>query len=355
MPKNIMITGATITGKTTVVIALAARIRSAGNTVGYFKPIGERSFADSHPSAGIDADAILMKDVLQMRAGLNCICPIIHSPMSYDEMLRVGHGPLAKRIQGCYSEVSEGMDYMLIESTPVPWDLLHVGLSAPQVAEELDARVICLVTFPDVSALDDVLLHRDFFRHYGVESIGVILFMVPPMLKSIVKDEIGLKLKDFGVDFCGAVYQNRELFGPTLRDIVRALEAQMIVGEKESEMSIGEFMVGSMEPENALKWFRRVADKAVITSGDRPDLCLAALETDTKLLILTGGLGPDIQTVAKAIELGVPIMMTEKDTYTTSQIVDHLIGTITPDNKEKIAAAERIIGESLDFSAIGIE
>ena len=126
----------------------------------------------------------------------------------------------------------------------------------------------------------------------------------------------------------------------------------MVADTDKMDLLIDQFMVGSMAPENALKWFRRVHDKAVITSGDRTDICLTALETDTNLLILTGGMGPEIGTVARARELGVPLMMTAHDTYTTGHIVDGLIGTVTADNKEKLAIVENIVGEALDLEAI---
>jgi BioD-like phosphotransacetylase family protein len=107
-----------------------------------------------------------------------------------------------------------------------------------------------------------------------------------------------------------------------------------------------------MAPENALKWFRRAKDKAVITSGDRSDICLAAMETDTNLLILTGGMGPDIRTIAKAREVGVPIMMTAHDTYTTGKIVNSLIGSVNLDNLSKVPVIEDIIIKAIDFSQI---
>lgn len=69
-------------------------------------------------------------------------------------------------------------------------------------------------------------------------------------------------------------------------------------------------------------------------------------------LILTGGLGPDIGIIARARELGVPIMVTDLDTYSTGQIVDNLIGTVTADNKERIAIVEKIVGESLNLDKI---
>ena len=63
-------------------------------------------------------------------------------------------------------------------------------------------------------------------------------------------------------------------------------------------------MVGAMSVDSALTYFRRKPNKAVITGGDRPDIQLAALETSTKCLILTGNLQPS------PIILGPPAAMT---------------------------------------------
>jgi hypothetical protein len=201
-----------------------------------------------------------------------------------------------------------------------------------------------------VAAIDDVFLQRDLFTQHGVSEIGVVLNMVAPMLKKTVEKKIKPFLIENGVKFLGVIYQRRELFSPTVRDILRALEGQMIAGDDKLDLLIDRFLVGSMAPENALKWFRRAKDKAVITSGDRSDICLAALETDTNLLILTGGMGPDIRTLSRAKELGIPIMMTAHDTYTTGQLVDRLVGMVSPENKEKIAVVQQIVGDAIDLS-----
>ncbi len=354
MAKSIVISGETLSGKTLVALAVAKKLTDQGKKVSYFKPAGEKSYTLSDTEHAVDEDAALMKEVLEMDEDLHCICPIVRSLSSYDELLRVGHDELLERILGCYEKVSKSADYVLIEGTAAPWDLLHVGLSTPQIANNLDASVVCLVHFPDISAIDDVLLQRDFFKQHGVEEIGVILNMVPPMLKNTVTEKISKFLEDSGVHFCGVIYHQKELFSPSIRDILRALDGQMILGEEKLDVLIPEFVVGSMIPENALKWFRRAKDKAVITSGDRADLCQAALETDTNLLILTGGLGPDFSTVARARELGIPVMMTDKDTYSTGQIVDGLIGSVHPADKEKIAVVQRIVGNAIDFKCFGV-
>ncbi|NWF96740.1 MAG: phosphotransacetylase family protein [Candidatus Thorarchaeota archaeon] len=352
MAKSLMVSGATLTGKTMVALGLASRLRAKGYDVSYFKPVGERTYGMGGESPDYDRDAELMKQVLKMGAKEECISPILRTMSSFDEMIKKGRVALLKTIHDCYSVVSEDVDFVLIEGTEAPWHLLHIDLSSPQIAKELGASVVCVVRFPEVEAIDEVLMHRDFFRHFGVESIGVILMMVPPMLRSTISESIAPLLERHGVRFCGAIYQNRELFNPTVRDIMKALDGQMVIGEDKLNTIVDEFVVGSMAPENALRWFRQKKGKAVITSGDRSDLCLAAMETDTRLLILVGSLGPDMMILTRAKELGIPIMVTAKDTYSTSQIVDHLVGSVSPENIEKAAVVERIVGESIDLDAI---
>jgi BioD-like phosphotransacetylase family protein len=325
MTKNIVISGETLTGKTMVALALVAKLRKEGHKVGYFKPVGSKSFEYSTDDLDVDEDAAIMKEVLGLEVDVSCVSPIIRTRSSYDELLRVGHEELLKRIKECYDKGAAGKDYMVIESAKAPWNLLHVNLSAPQIAKELGASVIVLVNFPDVAAIDAVFLQRDLFTQHGVSEIGVVLNMVAPMLKKTVEKKIKPFLEENGVKFLGVIYQ----------------------------LLIDRFLVGSMAPENALKWFRRAKDKAVITSGDRSDICLAALETDTNLLILTGGMGPDIRTLSRAKELGIPIMMTAHDTYTTGQLVDRLVGMVSPENKEKIAIVQQIVGDAIDLTGFG--
>ncbi|MFX1604806.1 MAG: DRTGG domain-containing protein [Promethearchaeota archaeon] len=352
MAENIIVSGNTLTGKTMVAIALAAKLKERGKSVSYFKPAGTKSYEYSTGSEDVDEDAAIMKELLEMKQSLSSICPIVRTKSSYDELLRIGHDELKNRIKDSYSEVSEGMDYVIVEGTKASWHLMHVELSTPQLARELGGSVLCLVNFPDITAIDDILLQVELFRQQRIEKVSIVLNMVPPMLKKTVTEEIMPYLEKRDVALVGIIYLNRELFSPTVREIKRALEGEIVTGIDKMDLLIDQFMVGSMAPENALKWFRRVRDKAVITSGDRSDICLTALETDTNLLILTGGMGPDIGTIARARELGVPIMMTAHDTYTTGHIVDGLIGTVTADNKEKLKIVENIVGDALDLESI---
>ena len=78
------------------------------------------------------------------------------------------------------------------------------------------------------------------------------------------------------------------------------------------------FSIGAMNVDAALRFFRRVPNKAVITGGDRADIQLAALQTSTRCLILTGDLYPNERILTRAEEMGVPVVLVSQDTSTVA-------------------------------------
>ena len=195
MIKNIVISGETLTGKTLVALGLAKYLRDLGKKVGYLKPVGG---AD-------DEDATVLKEVLDLNTSLESICPVVRTKASYDEFLKVGHDALLNKIKEGYNEVSKNADYVIIEGTKAPWNMTHVGLSTPHIAREFKASVICLVNFPDIDALDDILLQRDLFAQQDIDDISIVLNMVPPMHRKLVTEKIGPYIQELGLQFLGSI------------------------------------------------------------------------------------------------------------------------------------------------------
>jgi BioD-like phosphotransacetylase family protein len=110
--------------------------------------------------------------------------------------------------------------------------------------------------------------------------------------------------------------------------------------------------IGAMTMETALKYMRRHRRKAIITGGDRSDIQLAALSTDTSCLILTGGMYPANQVVSKAYEKGIPILVTRYDTLATSEMVDNLIARIEPQDTEKVRLVEKAVADNVDLDKV---
>jgi len=82
------------------------------------------------------------------------------------------------------------------------------------------------------------------------------------------------------------------------------------------------------------------------------DIQLAALQTDTSALILTGNIYPDVRVLARAEELKVPVLLVPFDTYTTIKSIATLTGRIKPTDTKKIELARKQVEEHVDWTEI---
>jgi len=126
----------------------------------------------------------------------------------------------------------------------------------------------------------------------------------------------------------------------------------VLAGEDRTDQLVETLMVGAMTVEAALARFRRQQNKAVITGGDRTDIQLAALETSTKCLVLTGNFHPNPLIINRAEEAGVPIILVKHDTMATVQLVQDSFRKIHFHHPKRIDRFERIVGERFDFAAL---
>ncbi|MFZ5591935.1 MAG: DRTGG domain-containing protein, partial [Bacillota bacterium] len=108
----------------------------------------------------------------------------------------------------------------------------------------------------------------------------------------------------------------------------------------------------AMTLESALGYLRRAPNKAVITGGDRADICLAALETSTSALILTGGLYPDVKVIARAEEKGVPVILVHYDTYTTLEKFSEVSRHLRPEDEKSLRLTLQSIEQHCQWQAI---
>ena len=107
-----------------------------------------------------------------------------------------------------------------------------------------------------------------------------------------------------------------------------------------------------MSVDKALKYFRQKKNKAVITGGDRPEIQLAALETSTKCIILSGNMYPSEIILAQAEEHHVPVMVAKDDTQATVEKVERIFGRIRVRDKRKVNRAVELVAQHVDFTVL---
>jgi hypothetical protein len=142
-------------------------------------------------------------------------------------------------------------------------------------------------------------------------------------------------------------------------DLVEFLSGQVLCCTDKMDELVEHLMVGAMSVDSALSYFRRKPNKAVITGGDRPDIQLAALETSTKCVILTGNLRPSPIILGRAEEVGVPMILVRQDTLTAVEVIERFFGKTRFHLEKKVNRFEEMLEDRFDFdylySSLGLE
>jgi len=331
--KTIYVMGTMGSGKTAVCLALALRFRDEGKKVAYFKPIG----VSPGPERLEDEDALLMKEVLGMPQPLERIV-LFHSSPHYLTRYRKG-GEHLEAVIGAFKEVSAGADVVIVEGITSPHVMLSLGLDAPTIAGAIGAKVLMVNRIENDYSLDTALSYNDYVTSRGLSIIGTIFNNIPRPWLDKVKGIYVPIMEDHRYNVLGVIPKRVEIAAPTVAEFVDALGGEVLTAEDRLDLLIEEVLVGAMTTESAFTYLRRSANKAVITGGDRADLALAALETGTSCLVLTGGLYPDVRVVARAEDKRIPIILVHYDTYSTIERLQQVSRKIKPGDQRAIRVA----------------
>jgi BioD-like phosphotransacetylase family protein len=322
--KAVVVTStAPYSGKSGVCVALIGILQERGLDVGYFKPYG--TLPSTGTSGDTDLDAVYINELLKRPVPADSVCAVVRTRTFVEDVLADRIDSRADVVADAYARAAAGRDVMVVEGPSDAAQGTAVGLSMCEVVELLDAKAV-VVEKGSVLALPDALLHVAEClgdRMAGVVYNGVREHDRPPLL-----DHTRPFLERRGVRFFGTIAHDPILSSVTVGEIVESLGAAVLCAEDKMDLDVESFMVGAMGQDKALRFFRRKANKAVITGGDRADVQLAALETSTNLLILTGNMPPSAQVLARADEMGVPMVMVDVDTLTAVERMESLVGHV---------------------------
>ena len=334
-------------GKTLICLGLGKKLREDGFEVGYFKPIGR--LPTTVGGVTVDADAVFMTRMLDLEEPLEEISPVL---LTQDVLARAYSGDasgLRERILKAYSRLSEGRDVMIIGGTGSLADGAVIGMPGPVLAEDLDAQVLLVDGCRKEMFVDDLLMASQWLAE---RSLGVVLNTVAPARMGYIRERIVPFLASRGVEVLGIMPRDMILSSVSIRQLCEAISGEVLCCPEALDDLVENFSVGAMALESALRHFRRVRDKAVITGGDRSDIQLAALDTDTKCLILTGGLYPNEIIRGRAEELSVPILVVHTDTLETVLRVERVLRHSAFREPERVARAIELVKQEVAFGRL---
>jgi BioD-like phosphotransacetylase family protein len=337
-------------GKTALCVGLGKRLQRDGFSVGYMKPISLS--ARRLEGTVVDEDAQFIKKELQLTEPVSELVPIPLDEHAVESIMRKQKWlDYPKTLTDVYDRVIKGKDVMIIEGV----DRLSSGglikLPANEVCKLLEAKSLTVVRYSGLLSLDPVLFYR---RVLGESMMGAVMNGVPQRLLESAEGIGKPYLQKEGILVYGILPEERFLMSVSVQELAEALGTEMVTRADKGNELVENLMVGAMTADVALSYFRQKPNKAVITGGDRTDIQLAALQTSTKCLILTGNLHPQDMIKGVAQEMGVPIVVSKYDTLTTVEIVEGFFGKSRFHQEKKTQRFEELLEEHFDFTSLYI-
>ncbi|MCL6472886.1 MAG: phosphotransacetylase family protein [Firmicutes bacterium] len=333
-------------GKTGICLSLGLLMKEAGQKIGYMKPIGTTPGRVDDKTVDLDAYYVLKR--LDIANDIEDVAPISLTRKFMHDHLKGEGIDSAGIIKQAFTKISQGKDVVLLENGADVNEGRFINAAAFQISSLLNTNVVLIVKYRSELVVDDILEARDLI---GDKFKGVIFNQVESSQRPVV-DMIESYLITRDIKTYGIIPKDRVLMSVTVGEIAETLHGTVLTASDKMDEFVENFMVGAMGQEKALRFFQRTANKAVITGGDRADVQLAALETPTKALILTGNLQPSPIVLARAEDLGVPMILVDMDTAAAVEKTDELIGKVRIHQAQKVQRVYDLVKSTVDYSAL---
>ncbi|KAB1440291.1 phosphate acetyltransferase [Pseudodesulfovibrio senegalensis] len=330
-------------GKSAVVLGIMQLLMAHIRKVAVFRPIISDNDARDH-----DIDLILRQFKLNMPYERTYAYKLGEAK----RMLNEGkQALLLENTLNKFKELEAEYDFVLCEGTD------YLGGEAAlefemnsSIVSNLGCPVLAVVNGQKKDAeeiLESTLSTIETFEEKGLEVMAVIINRTGPDVPTSLEDDIRNRIGSKHSLLVYAIPDEKSLGNPTINDVVKWLDAQVLYGHGRLDTQVEDILVAAMHISNYLEYLGE--GSLIVTPGDRSDIVLASLASrlsssypDISGIVLTGGLQPPAN-VHRLIEgwtgVPVPILSVPGHTYKSAQILNGLHGTIDPENPMKIASA----------------
>ncbi len=307
--------------------------------VGFFKPLGTNLLE------GADEDVLLFKEVFHLK----------EDPQTFNlsrDYHRILHDlksgtDLTELLKERYTHLSQGKDFMIIETAHTLSQGSYTGLSAPEIASVLKCPGLLIAEGEPDTIVDKSIIAHHCFNVKDANLLGVVINKA-----SALDEEARAQLEERGIPILGIIPEVEELKTPTCEDIIDVLDGELIAGEEGLCKKVKTTVVGAMTYDTAQRTLQQMnfpQNTVMITGGDRADMQLIAFEIQSSLLVLTGNTYPSMTVLAKADELKIPVIMVPYDTMTAASRCEQATARLRPSHAPII---KELVGKHVDVDQI---
>jgi BioD-like phosphotransacetylase family protein len=333
-------------GKTFFTLGFSLILKEKGFKVGYIKPLGKDPIISN--GEVVDANAFFFKEVLDLDEPITALSPFVLTLDTLNTTLAGKMKNTGERILKSIRSI-KNKDIVLIAGTTDIFEGSVFGLSGTRIVKASDATAVVIEAWEEEETLDDLFGAKEIL---GDRLAGVILNKVREESLELINKKVRPYLKRHQIEVFGLLPQDDILGAVTVKTLAEILGGRVLCAEDRLDELVENFSIGAMDVHNALKYFKRTPNKAVITGAHRSDIQLAALDTSTKCIILTGGLLPNDVIIGKARLKGVPIVSVKADTFSAVDRIEKVMGRFKIREQEKLRRAKELVRNNVDIQGL---
>lgn len=334
-------------GKSATILGLFHQLQQKGLDIAYGKPLGNYLNGESATEIP-EADVQFLTQLLNLPP--QRLLPTI---LALDETTirnrLCGDDKIDYRQRLKQYLQMPGGDLALLEGPGTLEEGSLFDLRLLQVAEILNAEILLVARYKSVFSVEPLISAR---RRLGDRLIGVLLNDIPSDKLETVEREIRPYLEQRSIPVLGMLPSSDLLRSVSVGELVNQLQAEVLCRPDRLGLMVESLAIGAMNVNSALRYFGRRRNMAVVTGGDRVEIQLAALESSTQCLILTGKLPPPTFILRKAEELEIPILSVDRDTLTTVEIVDRTFGQVRLHEPIKVEYIRQLMTKHFDIDRL---
>ncbi len=336
-------------GKNLIAMCMCIKFQQEGYRVGYMKPVG--TIPGQYDNKRGDEDAFFVQDALGLREDIEVVSPVLVAHDFHTRILSEGRPDFISDIKNAYKILSKDKDVVLIcGSGSFLYSGKYCNISGIDVSQILDAKVLLIDRYFKEFNYDYLISAKEMLDDHRL--IGVILNGVPESRLSEVEAFIRPLLERRSIKVFGTIPEDTLLNAITIGDLASRLNGKIISVPEKKDKMVENFLIGTMQVENFMTYFRKKRNSALIVGGDRSDLQLVALEGKCPCLILTGNLYPNDIILSRSEVLEVPIIVVREDTYTIAKKMEKILETIKLRDTKKISHGTKLINSVMDWSSL---
>lgn len=246
---------------------------------------------------------------------------------------------LPQDVRSVFQDISSGKDIVLFEG-------LSLNVSQA-VIEALGAKVLVLHDYN--RSLGTAIAE---YKKHGSQLLGIILNKVPRRRLNQVRTLAVDACTKAGIVFLGVLPEDRFLYAITVAELAEVLGGKILNNPEKSGELIEHFMLGAMTFDSGLDYFSLRDNKAVILREERPDMQMAALQTSTRCMVLSGG-GQPIPVVAQQAALKkIPLISASGDVPFLVTVLEKALSQVKFNQEKKLPRLVELLKQNLDASLV---